>query len=308
MPKTLARDQASGNRTGDNKGSLGFVIPSPRSSRARNLHLKLRDENVCDPRWFSRLQPLSRSFYNRDPRIVARALLGKILIRENAPARAGNKTKPRETKPRDPEATFRAGRIVETEAYLGAGDAAAHAAAGLTQRNAVLFGPPGHAYVYLSYGLHYCLNVSCLPAGRAGCVLIRALEPLAGVAAMARARKLLKVAALGAPFKPGFGLSGEVPRLPFLKAAKSETPERVTQNLHQLRLLCSGPARLCQAFEIARARDNGDDLTRASAGSLWIADDGFRPRRISTSARVGITKSVELDLRYYVADSSYVSR
>ena len=113
---------------------------------------------------------LRRAFFNRDPRAVARELLGKLVIR-----REGRKQL--------------AGRIVEVEAYLGAGDLAAHAAAGHTARNAVLWGPPGHAYIYFIYGVHYCLNISCLPAGEAGCILIRALEPVSGIADMAeRAR------------------------------------------------------------------------------------------------------------------------
>ncbi len=106
---------------------------------------------------------LRRAFFNRDPRIVSRELLGKLIVR-----REGRKQL--------------AGRIVEVEAYLGAGDLAAHAAAGHTARNAVLWGPPGHAYVYFIYGVHYCLNISCLPAGEAGCILIRALEPVSGIA------------------------------------------------------------------------------------------------------------------------------
>src|SRR5215470_13083481 len=114
---------------------------------------------------------LPRSFFDRDPRIVARALLGKLIVR-----RLGRRVL--------------AGRIVETEAYLGADDLAAHAAAGRTARNEVLWGPPGHAYVYFIYGVHYCLNISCLEEGEAGCVLIRALEPVAGLAAMASARGL----------------------------------------------------------------------------------------------------------------------
>jgi DNA-3-methyladenine glycosylase len=102
---------------------------------------------------------VSREFYPDSPDLVARKLLGKLLVRGG-----------------------RVGRIVEVEAYFGESDAAAHAFAGKTARNAVLFGPPGHAYVYFVYGMHFCLNVSCQPEGLAGCVLLRALEPLCGLA------------------------------------------------------------------------------------------------------------------------------
>ena len=115
------------------------------------------------------MKRLSPAFFNRDPRLVARALLGKLLVRKTLRG-------------------ILAGRIVETEAYLGQGDDAAHAAAGKTARNSVLFGPPGFAYVYFIYGNHYCLNVSCLPEGDPGSVLFRALEPVAGIEQMARAR------------------------------------------------------------------------------------------------------------------------
>src|SRR5438067_7074477 len=179
-------------------------------------------------------EPLPRSFFNRDPRQVARALLGKVLVRGSG-ARA------------------RQGRIVEVEAYLGAADAAAHAAAGETLRNAVIFGPPGHAYVYLSYGLHYCLNASCLGVGEAGCVLFRALEPLAGLFQMARSR--------------GFELSADDLRAP-----------------QTLRKLAAGPARLCQALEITRERDNRCDLTSPRSG-LWIGEDGYRAGKIVTGLR-----------------------
>jgi len=107
-------------------------------------------------------------FFNRDPRKVGRALLGKVLGRMSGK-------------------TLLAGRIVETEAYLD-GDPAAHSFVGRTARNDVLFGPPGRSYVYFIYGNHYCLNVSCLPDGVPGGVLFRAAEPLAGVEEMARAR------------------------------------------------------------------------------------------------------------------------
>jgi DNA-3-methyladenine glycosylase len=194
---------------------------------------------------------VGRDFFARDPRRVSRELLGKVLVR-----REGGE--------------LLAGRIVEVEAYLGTGDPAAHAAAGPTPRNSVIFGPPGHAYVYFIYGNHYGLNVSCQPGGTAGCVLIRALEPLAGVKAMARAR--------------GVALKG----------------------LRDLRKLTSGPGRLAEAFGITRPRDNGKDLTNRAAG-LWIADDGFRPRRIHTTPRIGIRKAAERQLRYILPDNSFVS-
>src|SRR5579872_2352028 len=165
-------------------------------------------------------EALPREFYDRDPRTVSRELLGKVLVRKQ-------------------RKNLLIARVVEVEAYLGAEDAAAHSAAGKTARNAVLFGPPGYAYVYFIYGNHYCLNVSCEPEGVAGGVLFRALEPLSGIAAMARGR----------------GIKLESDR--------------------DLRKLTSGPGRLCEAFCITRDRDNGCDLTDPK-GSLWIGEDGFR--------------------------------
>lgn len=115
--------------------------------------------------------PLNRSFFARNPRRVARELLGKVLVR-------------------DSDGVHLSARIVEVEAYLGENDPAAHAAAGNTARTSVLFGPPGFAYVYFIYGNHYCLNVSCEREGKAGSVLFRALEPLTGIEEMARARNI----------------------------------------------------------------------------------------------------------------------
>src|SRR5690349_22616497 len=108
---------------------------------------------------------LPRSFYNRAAITVARQLLGKVLV--HGPA---------------------AGMIVETEAYLGGDDLAAHSARGITNRTRVIFGPPGHAYVYFIYGMHECLNLVAEPEGKPGCVLIRAAEPVAGIPIMKRRR------------------------------------------------------------------------------------------------------------------------
>lgn len=108
---------------------------------------------------------LPRDFYNRPTIEVARDLLGKTLRHLDT-----------------------AGVIVETEAYLGEDDLAAHASRGITDRTRVIFGPPGHAYVYFIYGMYECLNIIAEPNGRAGCVLIRALEPTEGIATMRRRR------------------------------------------------------------------------------------------------------------------------
>jgi DNA-3-methyladenine glycosylase len=108
---------------------------------------------------------LKRSFYRRPAIEVARGLLGKVLV--HGPT---------------------AGIIVETEAYLGGDDLASHSARGLTERTRVIFGPPGHAYVYFIYGMYECLNIVAEPPGQPGCVLIRALEPVAGIDIMQKRR------------------------------------------------------------------------------------------------------------------------
>lgn len=199
---------------------------------------------------------LPRAFYERHPRLVARDLLGKVLVR-----RAGRK--------------LIAARIVETEAYLGARDLAAHAAAGMTPRNAVLFGPAGHAYVYFTYGMYHCMNISCEREGTAGCVLLRALEPLSGLDAMAAGRHLA-------------------------------LPDEPTEKM--LKFLTSGPGRLCQALHITRADDNGKDVT-SRRSDLQVIDDGHHPKRILTTERIGIAqnKDAHLKLRYLIADNQFVS-
>ena len=192
---------------------------------------------------------VSRDFYLDAPDLVARKLLGKLLVR---PGRRDR----------------RMGRIVEVEAYFGEADAAAHSFAGRTARNAVLFGPPGYAYVYFIYGMYYCLNVSCEQEGRAGGVLFRALEPLYGLEAMASARGLATQATVA---------------------------------------LTSGPGRLCQAFGITRARDNGADLTSPES-DLQIQDDGFLAGAVLVTPRIGISKEAGRLARFVLAGNPFVSK
>ena len=108
------------------------------------------------------MRKLPRSFYDRDTITVAKELLGKYLVRVS-------------------RGVERIGRIVEVEAYLGSHDLAAHSARGLTERTKVMFGPPGHAYVYFIYGMHHCMNVVTEREGQASAVLLRALEPVKNV-------------------------------------------------------------------------------------------------------------------------------
>ncbi len=200
----------------------------------------------------SPLNPLPADFYARDPRLVSRELLGKVLVRHQ-------------------HRKLLTARIVEVEAYLGVDDSASHSFSGRTNRNFVLFGPPGVSYVYFIYGNHYLFNVSCLPDGKAGGVLFRALEPISGIAQMAQARDLSM------------------------------------EEAADLRVLTSGPGRLAEAFGITRERDNEKDLTSPTS-DLFIVDDGFRPGRIAVTPRIGITKAAERPLRYIITGNRFVSR
>jgi DNA-3-methyladenine glycosylase len=201
---------------------------------------------------FSKARPLPREFFDRDPRKVGRELLGKLLIRKAARGKS------------------LVGRIVEVEAYLGKNDPAAHSFRGETPRNAIMFGPPGFAYVYFIYGNHYCLNVSCQREGLAGAVLFRAVQPLEGIEDMAKARDL--------------------------KVARAR----------DLRQLTSGPGRMAEAFGVTRQRDNGKDFTSAKS-DLIIVEDGFHVPRILTTKRIGITKAADRPLRYVIAGNEFVS-
>jgi DNA-3-methyladenine glycosylase len=188
------------------------------------------------------VRPLSRSFYLRPTIEVARALLGTVIVHART-----------------------SGRIVETEAYLGIGDAAAHSARGPTPRTSVIFGPPGHAYVYLIYGMYDCLNLVAEPDGVAGCVLIRALEPIEGVPLMQRRRPAAR----------------------------------------RLEDLANGPGKLTRALGI-RLSHNGVDVTKGPI--LVCPAPSPAPIDIAVSHRIGITKSPDLPLRFFIRGNRFVSR
>jgi DNA-3-methyladenine glycosylase len=196
---------------------------------------------------------LPRAFFEASPELVAPRLLGKLLVRKAARG-------------------WLAGRIVEVEAYLGPHheppDPAAHSYRGPTPRNSVLFGSAGHAYVYAIYGRYFCMNISCELEGRAGCVLLRALEPIAGRDRMALNR----------------GLPASAPA----------------------RQLTSGPSRLCQALGLTRLAHNGLDLVD-SASPLQLLDDGFPPPEPLVTPRIGIHEAVDWPLRFVVPGHPCVS-
>jgi DNA-3-methyladenine glycosylase len=194
------------------------------------------------------LRPLPRSFLARPAPVVARELLGRLLV---------SRTDGRPL----------VARIVECEAYQE-DDPASHSFRERTPRTEVMFGPPGHLYVYFTYGMHFCMNVVTGRAGEGSAVLLRAAEPLDGQDPMAQARGLSR------PYDP--------------------------------RLLCSGPARLTQAFGVTREA-NGIDLL----GQTWLALAAGAPvpdDEVGVSARVGIRVGRERPWRFFVAGSPFVSR
>jgi DNA-3-methyladenine glycosylase len=194
---------------------------------------------------------LPRVFYARPTLEVARDLVGHVLVHD---ARAGTA----------------AGVIVEVEAYIGESDPACHAAPGPTRRNAPLYGPPGVAYVYLNYGMHYLVNAVTEPTGSPAAVLIRALEPLDGEGLMRRRR------ARGTGRRPESFATAE---------------------------LCRGPGNLTRALGIS-LRDNQRDLTR---GPLRIENRDLPPRALAWSRRIGISVGVETEWRVFAAGSAAVS-
>lgn len=190
-----------------------------------------------------RQRPLPRSFYARAAEVVAPDLLGKLVVHG-----------------------ARVARIVEVEAYGGQGeDPASHAFGGPTARNASMFGPPGHLYVYLSYGVHWCANVVTGADGDGSAVLLRAAEAVAGLDEM--------------------------------RAARGPT---ACQDAHLLR----GPGNLARAMGLTRDHDTADLTTTEG---IHLRDDGYEPAAISAGPRIGITKAVDQQWRWWITRHPAVS-
>ena len=174
----------------------------------------------------------------------------------------------------------RAARIVEVEAYEGANDPSSHGYRGPTNRTRTMFGPPGHLYIYFTYGMHHCANVVCGEDGVCSAVLLRAAAPVNGDGIMRRARNAASRRRSTKPFRPVD--------------------------------LCSGPARLCQAFGLDR-RDDGADLVSSSTHPrhrlpIFIVDDGTPPpTELGRSGRIGVTRAPNRLWRFYVAGDANVS-
>jgi DNA-3-methyladenine glycosylase len=202
---------------------------------------------------------LTRDDLALPPQRLARALLGARVVRVTD------------------DGERLAAAIVETEAYLGAEDRAAHSFnLHRSPRNESMYGPPGTLYVYFTYGMHHCMNVVCGVEGRPVAVLLRAAEPLEGIDAM-RANRLAS------------------PRAP--------------RSLRDTRL-CAGPARLCQALAVDRALD-GEDLTKSRR--VWLEPAPAPPARgdVARSPRIGVGYAGEWagkPLRWFLAHSPHVSR
>jgi DNA-3-methyladenine glycosylase len=211
-------------------------------------------------------QRLPRAFFDRPATEVAPDLLGCVLWHGSPAGRV-------------------AVRLVEVEAYEGLADPASHAFRGQTARNAVIFGEPGHAYVYFTYGMHFCVNLVCQPAGQPEAVLIRAGEVIEG-AELAGQRRRGRAADLASD----------------LAVAGADGSRRVREVD-----LARGPGRLCQALGIDKALDGADACRPDSPLGIGPPLTATGRDQIRTGPRVGIRQAAERPWRYWLADDGHVS-
>lgn len=196
---------------------------------------------------------LKKDFYNRNVLIVAKELLGKIFVFEDK--RIGRKLK---------------GRIVETEAYDGKVDEAAHTFNGKTNRNKIMFEEGGYLYVYFTYGIHYCANVVTGVKDHGTAVLLRAMEPISGINLFTERR---------------FG--------------KKDLSTKEKNNL------LNGPAKICQAFGIDKSQNEKTLLGQ----EIYLLDSPkLQESEIIATTRIGIKKSVDLPWRFYIKSNSFISK
>jgi DNA-3-methyladenine glycosylase len=196
-------------------------------------------------------QLLPREFFERPSVEVAPDLLGCVIAHETA-------------------AGLVAVMLVEVEAYAGEADPASHAFRGQTARNAVMFGPPGHAYVYFTYGMHFCVNLVCQPAGHASAVLLRAGRVIEGVP-LARTRR----------------------------SGAARQPRDMD--------LARGPARLCEALGIDRSHDGADIVDPSSPLRVLAPPVPVRAAGISRGPRVGISRAADVAWRFWITGEPAVS-
>lgn len=197
------------------------------------------------------MMKIKASFFLNDIHACARSLLGSILVRQLP---SGNQLK---------------GRIVEVEVYTQENDPAAHSYKGRNKRNTVMFGPPGHLYVYFTYGMHFCCNIVCGPEGRGDAILIRAVVPLEGIEDMMRHR-------YGSP----------------------------VHDKKKIANIANGPAKLCKAFSIT-TDDNGTDLM---GDDIWLeTGPDLSADRIASTSRIGISRGKEHLWRYYIKDCAEIA-
>jgi DNA-3-methyladenine glycosylase len=203
---------------------------------------------------------IARDFFDRPSDAVAPALLGCVLEHQT-------------------DEGLVAVELTEVEAYAGETDPASHAYRGITGRNAVMFGPPGHAYVYFTYGMHFCVNVVCMPEGTARAVLLRAGRVTAGES-LARRRRAARRGEDGPP--------GAI----------------------RARDLARGPARLCQALAVDRTQNGADLCSSASELRLRPADTTFRAAgepAIESGPRVGVSAAADIAWRFWLGGDPTVS-